>query len=160
MDSARPGHHMDNEPRCDGVPAAADSGSGRLRRRGQGELEAQVLAVLRTADGPATAGWVQEHLEGDLAYTTVITILSRLYAKKAVTRSREGRSYTWTSASDEAGLAALRMRRVLDGERDRDAVLARFVSALSPGDEERLRTLLARAEAAGGPGNPRDPEGL
>ncbi|MFG2625056.1 BlaI/MecI/CopY family transcriptional regulator [Streptomyces sp. NPDC048473] len=133
--------------------------SPRLRRRGQGELEAQVLAVLHSANGPATAGWVQEHLDGDLAYTTVITILSRLYAKNAVTRSREGRSYTWTSASDEAGLAALRMRRVLDGERDRDAVLAHFISALSPGDEERLRALLARATAPDDPDNPPDTEG-
>lgn len=100
---------------------------------------------------------MQEHLDGDLAYTTVITILSRLYAKKAVTRSRQGRSYAWTPASDEAGLAALRMRRVLDGERDREAVLARFVSALSPGDEARLRALLSRA--ADDPGDPAAPEG-
>lgn len=119
--------------------------------------------MLRSANGPATAGWVQEHLEGDLAYTTVITILSRLYAKSVVTRTREGRSYTWTPVSDEAGLAALRMRRVLDGERDRDAVLARFISALSPGDEDRLRALLARADAPDDPGdpyNPRDTEGM
>ncbi|MGC5344140.1 BlaI/MecI/CopY family transcriptional regulator [Streptomyces sp. DT24] len=123
-------------------------------------MEAQVLGVLRSAEGPATAGWVQKHLDGGLAYTTVITILSRLHAKKAVTRTRQGRSYAWTSASDEAGLAALRMRRVLDGERDRDAVLARFVSALSPGDEERLRALLAQAAAPDDPGHdPRTAEG-
>jgi len=130
-------------------PTGTDDGGAqdgpRLPRRGQGQLESQVLTVLRSAGGPATAGWVQEHLDGDLAYTTVITILSRLYAKKAVTRTRQGRSYVWTPASDEAGLAALRMRRVLDGERDRGAVLARFVSALSPGDEASLRALLARA---------------
>ncbi|MFJ3702687.1 MULTISPECIES: BlaI/MecI/CopY family transcriptional regulator [unclassified Streptomyces] len=130
-------------------PTGTDDGGTRegprLPRRAQGQLESQVLTVLSSAGGPATAGWVQEHLDGDLAYTTVITILSRLYAKKAVTRTRQGRSYVWTPASDEAGLAALRMRRVLDGERDREAVLARFVSALSPGDEARLRELLSRA---------------
>ncbi|MGW2846131.1 BlaI/MecI/CopY family transcriptional regulator [Streptomyces sp. NPDC001108] len=176
MDSARPGHPQDNEPRSGRVPgtphrlpgeACPPPAEARPPRRGQGELEAQVLAVLRSASGPATAGWVQERLDGDLAYTTVITILSRLHVKKAVTRTREGRSYTWTSAADEAGLAALRMRRVLDGERDRGAVLARFVSALSPGDEERLRALLADASApddppetpgADAPGSgPRDP---
>ncbi|WP_328720461.1 BlaI/MecI/CopY family transcriptional regulator [Streptomyces sp. NBC_00247] len=127
----------------------APSGAGRLRRRAQGELEAQVLAVVRAGGGPVTAGWVRERLEGGLAHTTVITILSRLHEKNAVTRTRAGRSYTWTNASDEAGLAALRMRRVLDGERDREAVLARFVSALTPGDEERLRALLSRAAQAG-----------
>ncbi|WP_406147645.1 BlaI/MecI/CopY family transcriptional regulator [Streptomyces sp. NBC_01012] len=130
-------------------PTGADDGGtrdgSRLPRRRQGQLESQVLTVLRSAGGAATAGWVQEHLDGDLAYTTVITILSRLHEKKAVTRARQGRSYAWTPASDEAGLAALRMRRVLDGERDREAVLARFVSALSAGDEARLRALLSRA---------------
>lgn len=79
-----------------------------------------------------------------------MTILSRLHAKKAVTRERVGRSYVWTPAADEAGLAALRMRRVLDSESDRDAVLASFVSALSAQDEQLLRTLLERA--TGGPG--------
>ena len=58
----------------------------RPRRRGQGELEVQVLSALREAEGPATAGWVQDRLGGDLAYTTVITILTRLLAKGAVTR--------------------------------------------------------------------------
>lgn len=114
----------------------------RARRRGQGELEALVLTVLRHSPGPATAAWVQQHLGGDLAYTTVVTILTRLHAKRAVARSRSGRSYLWTPTADEAGLAALRMRRVLDGERDRGAVLSRFVSALSTEDERLLRTLL------------------
>ncbi|MED7951675.1 BlaI/MecI/CopY family transcriptional regulator [Streptomyces sp. BE303] len=123
------------------------AGDPRARRRGQGELEAQVLAVLQQAPGPATAGWVQERLDGDLAYTTVMTILSRLHAKSAVSRTRSGRSYLWQAASDAAGLAALRMRRVLDGEADRDAVLASFVTALLPHDEELLRTLLDSASA-------------
>ncbi|MFD4371161.1 BlaI/MecI/CopY family transcriptional regulator [Streptomyces sp. NPDC058486] len=119
------------------------------RRRGQGELEAQVLAALRQAPGARTAGWVQERLGGDLAYTTVITILTRLHAKGAVSRERVGRSFEWTSAADEAGLAALRMRRVLDGEADRETVLARFVTALSPHDERLLRDLLAQEPAEG-----------
>ncbi|WP_438487175.1 BlaI/MecI/CopY family transcriptional regulator [Streptomyces sp. S186] len=134
-----------------GTPfGTALGGDGRDRaRRGQGQLEAQVLAALHHAPGPATAAWVQERLGGDLAYTTVMTILSRLHAKGAVTRERAGRAYAWTPAADEAGLAALRMRRVLDGEPDRDAVLTSFVSALSAHDEEVLRGLLARAEDHG-----------
>ncbi|MFD4987982.1 BlaI/MecI/CopY family transcriptional regulator [Streptomyces sp. NPDC058374] len=122
------------------------------RRRGQGELEAQVLAVLHTADEPVSAAWVRERLGGDLAYTTVMTILSRLCAKNAVTRERSGRAFLWTAAADEAGLAALRMRRVLDGERDRDAVLTSFVSSLSGDDERLLRALLesARGDTDGG----------
>ncbi|AZM63808.1 MULTISPECIES: BlaI/MecI/CopY family transcriptional regulator [unclassified Streptomyces] len=116
----------------------------RSRRRGQGELESLVLAALRDADGPATAGWVRQRLGGDLAHTTVITILTRLLAKGAVTRERAGRSFAWTPASDRAGLAAHRMRRVLDAESDREAVLASFVTGLSPDDERLLRDLLTR----------------
>ncbi|MBD0672939.1 BlaI/MecI/CopY family transcriptional regulator [Streptomyces sp. CBMA156] len=123
------------------------AGEAPARRRGQGELEAQVLALLQRAPGPVAAGWVQERLAGDLAYTTVMTILSRLHAKNAVTRTRSGRSYLWQASSDAAGLAALRMRRMLDGEADRDAVLASFVSALLPHDEELLRALLDAASA-------------
>ena len=118
----------------------------RPRRRGQGELEVQVLSALREAEGPATAGWVQDRLGGDLAYTTVITILTRLLAKGAVTRERAGRSFAWTPASDEAGLAARKMRKLLDGEPDREAVLASFVTALSPDDERLLRELLGQPE--------------
>ncbi|MFJ4810766.1 BlaI/MecI/CopY family transcriptional regulator [Streptomyces longwoodensis] len=121
----------------------------RPRRRAQGELEGLVLAALREADGAATAGWVQERLGGDLAYTTVITILTRLLAKGAVTRERAGRSFAWTPVSDRAGLAARRMRKVLDRESDREAVLASFVTSLDAGDERLLRELLERARPEG-----------
>ncbi|MFD3579956.1 BlaI/MecI/CopY family transcriptional regulator [Streptomyces sp. NPDC058644] len=121
----------------------------RLRRRAQGELEAQVLAVLHGEAGPVNAAWVQERIGGDLAYTTVMTILTRLLAKGTVTRERVGRSFVWRSAADEAGLAALRMRKVLDGERDRGAVLASFVTTLSPADERMLRGLLGAGGAGG-----------
>lgn len=121
----------------------------RPRRRGQGELEALVLSALREAEGPATAGWVQQRLGGDLAYTTVVTILTRLLAKGAVTRERSGRSFVWTPAADLAGLAARRMRKVLDAESDREAVLASFVTSLGPEDERLLRELLDRPESRG-----------
>ncbi|MFF6953899.1 BlaI/MecI/CopY family transcriptional regulator [Streptomyces iakyrus] len=125
------------------------TGPGQRPRRGQGELEALVLSALREADGPATAGWVQERLGGDLAYTTVITILTRLLGKGAVTRERVGRSFAWTPASDQAGLAARKMRKVLDAESDRGAVLASFVTGLGPDEERLLRDLLDQAESEG-----------
>ncbi|MEU3843174.1 BlaI/MecI/CopY family transcriptional regulator [Streptomyces sp. NPDC028635] len=117
----------------------------RRRRRANGTLETRVLAALHEADGPVTAGWVQERLAAGLAYTTVVTVLARLLAKNAVTRRREGRSFVWMPAADPAGLAALRMRKVLDGEQDRRAVLASFVTGLPEGDEQLLRELLDRA---------------
>ncbi|RCG14370.1 BlaI/MecI/CopY family transcriptional regulator [Streptomyces diacarni] len=116
----------------------------RGRRRGQGELEATVLTALHAAPGPVTAAWVREQLGGGLAYTTVVTILTRLLAKRAVTREKSGRSFVWTPAADAAGLAAHRMRQVLDSESDRGTVLTRFVTGLTDDDEQLLRSLLTQ----------------
>jgi predicted transcriptional regulator len=111
-------------------------------RRPPGRLEAEVLAVLWAAGGPMTAADVQQRVDGDLAYTTVVTILSRLHDKGAATREKHGRSFAYLPVQDEAGLAARRMRKALDTGPDRDRVLARFVSDLSDHDEQTLRALL------------------
>ncbi|WP_033293710.1 BlaI/MecI/CopY family transcriptional regulator [Amycolatopsis jejuensis] len=115
---------------------------GRETRRAPGELEAEVLAVLWEADEPMSATGVQERLGGGLAYTTVVTILSRLFEKGVATREKQGRSFTYRAADDEPGLAARRMTKVLDAEPDRSGVLAKFVSGLSAADERVLRDLL------------------
>jgi predicted transcriptional regulator len=111
-------------------------------RRAAGELEAGVLAVLQAAGRPLPAAQVRERVGGGLAYTTVVTILSRLYGKGLLERRKAGRAFVYAPVADEPGLAARAMARVLDGEADREAVLARFVSGLSGADEELLRRML------------------
>ncbi len=115
-------------------------------RRAPGELEAQVLAVLWKADGPLSPAEVRERLGAGLAYTTVVTILSRLHEKGVADREKLGRSFRYRAVDDEPGLAARRMTKVLDNEPDRDSVLARFVSNLSESDEHLLRELLRQNE--------------
>ena len=117
-------------------------------RRAAGELESAVLAVLHAVGTPLSPGAVRERLGGDLAYTTVVTILSRLHAKGVLDRARMGRAYLYAPVADEPGLAARRMATVLAAEPDREAVLARFVSGLSPADEQLLRRMLG-AEVPG-----------
>jgi predicted transcriptional regulator len=119
---------------------------GSQVRRGAGELEAAVLAALQAAGVALSPGDVRDRLDADLAYTTVVTILSRLHGKGVLERRKAGRSYVYVPVADEPGLAARRMTRVLDGEADREAVLARFVSSLSESDEEVLRSLLEERE--------------
>ena len=119
-------------------------------RRGAGELEAAALAVLQAAGTALTPGEVRERLGGRLAYTTVVTILSRLHAKGVLSRVRSGRAYAYAPVADEPGLAARRMRGVLEAEDDREAVLARFVSGLSPADERLLRRMLGELPDADG----------
>ena len=120
----------------------ADDSAVAAGRRAAGELEAAVLAVLQGAGSPLSPGEVRERIGGPLAYTTVVTILSRLHAKGVLERHKAGRAFLYSPVADQPGLAARRMARVLDGEADREAVLARFVSALSDSDEELLRRML------------------
>jgi predicted transcriptional regulator len=109
-------------------------------------LSGLVLDVLRTAGEALTPGEVQQRLadagSGPLAYTTVVTILTRLHAQGLTERFRTGRAYAYRAISDPAQLAAGRMRRVLDAQTDRDAALASFVDNLSTHDERLLRELL------------------
>ncbi|MDF3298901.1 BlaI/MecI/CopY family transcriptional regulator [Streptomyces tropicalis] len=116
-------------------------GRGEPRRRARGELEGEVLAALWTVGGPVSAAVVQEKVAG-AAYTTVLTILTRLCDKGLVTRRREGRSHVYAAVDDQAGLAAAGMHSLLDEGGDRAAVLARFVSDLSAEDEQMLEQLL------------------
>lgn len=113
-------------------------------RRAPGKLEAEVLALLWEAGEPVSAGEVQRRLSGELAYTTVVTILSRLHDEGVLTREKQGRSFAYQPVEDEAGLAARRMRRMLNREPDRGSVLARFVSGLSESDERVVLEVLRR----------------
>jgi predicted transcriptional regulator len=114
-------------------------------RRTRGSLEQTVLDALADAGTALTPAEVRDRISGDLAYTTVMTVMSRLADKGVVVRERSGRGYAYAAITDEAELAARRMQRVLDAQENRAAVLARFVGALQPGDEAVLAELLARA---------------
>ena len=115
-------------------------------RRPRGTLEQEVVATLATASVPMTPAQVRDHLGGDLAYTTVMTVLARLSEKGLVTRERVGRAYAYTAIRDEAEVTARQMQRLLDAGDDRAAVLSRFVGVLSDDDERLLIDLLRRAE--------------
>jgi predicted transcriptional regulator len=130
---------------AEGAAEDRDPAAG-WRRRGSGELTRLVLDALRKAGRALTPGEVQTALTeagaGPLAYSTVVTTLSRLHASGAADRYRVGRAYAYQAVADQAELAARRMRRVLDAEDDRGAVLARFVGELSGRDESLLREFL------------------
>ena len=131
---------------------------GEAPRRASGALESAVLGILWDTGRPLSANDVREQLlatgdggTGELAYTTVVTILTRLWEKNALSRERDGRAYRYAPVADEAGLAARRLSAMLRAAADRHAVLSSFVNDLSDDDEQLLRTLLgARNEATDG----------
>jgi predicted transcriptional regulator len=127
-------------------PGPASGGSPGVARRAFGALESEILGILRGASGPLSPGEVRQRLaggpRGELSYSTVVTIVSRLHAKGLLTRQRAGRGFTYTPV-DEVSLAASRMSHALGSGTDHGAVLSRFISGLSGRDARLLRQLLA-----------------
>jgi predicted transcriptional regulator len=118
---------------------------GGSRRRGA--LEQEVLACLAAAGRPLTVAEVLADLGQGLAYTTVMTTLSRLHGKGVLDREPAGRAYAYSLPADPAAMGASvtarRMSRLLGSGENRADVLARFVADLSPEDERLLADLLA-----------------
>ena len=109
-----------------------------------GSLEAAVLERLWAHTEGATPAVILDEMGGDLAYTTVMTVLTRLWEKELASRERHGRAYVYRAAVSEAELVAQRMSAALDRATDRNATLTRFVGGLSKKDERILRRLLQR----------------
>ncbi len=111
-------------------------------RRAMGALETAVLQQLWERPGGATPAEVRDALGAELAYSTVMTILTRLWGKGLVDREHRGRAYAYRALFSEADLAAKRMHDTLRSVKNRPAALSRFVGTLSRRDETALRRLL------------------
>jgi predicted transcriptional regulator len=111
-----------------------------------GALEAEVLGVLWGAEHPLTPAEVLEALDSDLAYTTVMTILSRLWEKGLTERTKQGRAFAYAAAMSEPELAAARMRDVLESTSDRVATMSTFVGGLTKREAAELRALLSKGK--------------
>ena len=110
--------------------------------RPTGTREAEILAQLWASGDYVTAGEVRDALGGELAYTTVLTILTRLWRKGLAERTRRGRGYAYRPTVSESQLIAQRMQDSLDRSADRHAALAAFVGNLSARDSDALRRVL------------------
>lgn len=119
-----------------------------------GGLEAEILAALWASDAALSVSDVTDVLGNTRAYTTVQTILTRLHRKGAVRRVLIGRAHSYTPVLDDAGLAAQKMRSMLDRGDDQLGVLRRFVETLTPEEEAAVTELLDRK-----PGRPTDSRG-
>lgn len=81
-----------------------------------GDLEADVMKVV-WKQSPVTVRDVYEQLRvsKQLAYTTVMTIMSRLADKELLLKAPQGNAYIYTPAVSEAEFAKMVVSEVLDG---------------------------------------------
>ena len=119
----------------------------RSGMRTLGELEARVMRVMWRASAPMTVRDTLAELapEREFAYTTVMTILDRLWRKKFLERTMRGRAYEYHAVVSEAEYTAELMHEMLSGASDRRAALAHFLGGMRPADEAELRRIAREA---------------
>jgi predicted transcriptional regulator len=81
-----------------------------------GPLETEIMQIL-WQEGPSAVKKVHRRLaqQRDIAYTTVMTTMSRLAEKGVLSRQREDMAYIYTPAISEDEFVTMVVRQVMDG---------------------------------------------
>lgn len=107
-----------------------------------GDLERAAMEVLWES-GPATARQVADRLaERGLAYTTWLTVLTRLEAKSLLRKEKAGRAHVYTAVASREDHIAVLMQQALGQAGDREAALQHFARSVTPAEAEALRRAL------------------
>lgn len=115
-----------------------------------GPLAAPIIEVV-VARGEASVGQVVEDLEKRdgrrHAYTTVMTIMSRLFERGLLARDKRGRQYVYWAANPEADLIDQLSQQAVDRVIDRygAAAFRHFATKLADVDPELRRRLIKLA---------------
>jgi len=120
----------------------------KLSRKDFGPLESEVMDAVWRAARPVAVREVIDDLNEarsePLAYTTVMTVMSRLAEKDVLSRRKVGRGYVYeANAPDAAGIAVKDVLRAYG-----DVAVAHFVdeARADPSLRRRLRRLLEDAD--------------
>jgi predicted transcriptional regulator len=110
---------------------------------GLGDLEREVMEVMWTSPVAFTVRDVAEYFPNH-AYTTIMTVLSRLSTKGFLQESKQGRLNAFTAtASREDYITGLIMDALAHTD-DRQAALSHFAEALAPSDRSFFRKIFVR----------------
>jgi predicted transcriptional regulator len=115
-----------------------------------GPLETEIMQIL-WQDERSTVKKVHRKLsqQREIAYTTVMTTMSRLAEKGVLTRQREGLAYVYAPAISEDDFVSLVVRQVLDGLLDdySDTAVDYMVDYLARNNPAELRRLQRAIQA-------------
>ncbi len=112
-----------------------------------GPLERTVMDHIWEQGADVTVRDVLESAAGGrLAYTTVMTILDRLWRKGFLRRSRVGRAYVYRVKRTEQEYLAGLLDGVLAGAADRQSVLLGFMRGIGQEDLVELRGMIREVE--------------
>jgi predicted transcriptional regulator len=112
-----------------------------------GPLERATMSILWDEPNRSlTVRQVSERLNPDLAYTTVMTLLSRLHDKGHVERRRQGRAWAYRPVLSRNEHIAKAMTAALRESDDHADALLHFVEHLTMEDQQALRRRLGEED--------------
>lgn len=120
--------------------------NARRKPLARGELEEMVLDVLWSDFTWLIPGEVHAVVNPQhrLAYTTIMTTMTRLWEKGRLDRRRRGRAFEYRPPLDRTEYAAMRMNEFLAAAGDPRSALTHFVSAMDATEVSELRGVLRR----------------
>jgi predicted transcriptional regulator len=108
--------------------------------RALGELENEVMTRLWQWNRLVTVREVLEDLqrEREIAYTTVMTVMDKLFQKGWLRREQEGRAYRYAPVSTREAYTAALMNDAWETSDNPAAALVHFFGMMSPEQQEAL----------------------
>ncbi|MCZ0914048.1 BlaI/MecI/CopY family transcriptional regulator [Gordonia sp. Swx-4] len=113
-----------------------------------GSLERAVMDVLWGASAAMSVHDIVDALaDRDLAYTTVLTVVTNLHKKGFAGREKISRAYRYFPLQSREEATSQTLRQVLDASGDSTAVLMHFARMVTPEEREVLSEHLSRTRA-------------
>ncbi|WP_280227344.1 BlaI/MecI/CopY family transcriptional regulator [Nocardia farcinica] len=106
-----------------------------------GGLEAEVMNELWSTDEPQSVHDLVERLSGrkQLAYTTILTVVTHLHEKGWVQREKRSRAYFYSPSCSREEATSQALRALLDSSADPSAVLLHFAKTVTDPEFDALR---------------------
>jgi len=111
-----------------------------------GELEQKVMDVLWESETPMKPLDVKKTLKNKYAYTTIMTVLSRLYEKGYLKRNKNGKAYYYLPCIAKDKFAKNKLKKLFSNIlfNYKDLAISQFVDAIedNPKELQKLKEYL------------------
>ncbi|WP_045821424.1 BlaI/MecI/CopY family transcriptional regulator [Williamsia herbipolensis] len=105
-----------------------------------GSLESDVMNVLWDAESPMSVHDILDALPSrEFAYTTILTVVTNLFNKDFVTRTKVSRSYRYLPAETREEATSQTLREILNTSSNSAGVLMHFAQTVTPEELDVLR---------------------
>lgn len=109
-----------------------------------GELESQVMELVWNGVSVAVRD-VYSHLKRKrkIAYTTIMTIMDRLYEKRILKRKKVGKTYVYSAVQDKEKFFKAASQRVINDLMSNygEVAIAQFINTLDAVDPKKIKKL-------------------